>query len=180
MRRLSASRASTAVAVVAAIVAVLAVMGFPGLSFGQTTFSHGGSPSDVFMRVERFPQTCDPDGVPADSVTIMPLQVEVEVRSHLLVYFSFEWSMLGSHEVGQVNPELDGAGADSLSRSTGNPTGGHIGGTLMSSFPNVDPGTHTVDVFAAVGSVPGGGAHGRLFANLESCVLTVFVIPVAE
>ena len=89
MRGPSASRASTAVAVIAVIVAVLAVMGFPGLSFGQTTSIHGGSPSDVFMlREGRPPEVCTPDGVPFDSVKIMPLQVDVEVPSHLLVYFS--------------------------------------------------------------------------------------------
>jgi len=185
MRRLAVSRASTAVAVVAVLVAVLAVMVFPGLSFGQTNGIHGGSPSDVFMRSERFPETCDPDGVPVDGVRIMPLQVEVEVPSHLLAYFSFDWSGLESHESGQVNPVLGGAELDAFpSRYTGNATGAHMGETVMSSFPNVGPGTHTVDVSASVAAIgppfPGGGVRGRLFATLESCVLTVIVIPVAE
>ena len=180
MRTPSASRTSMAIAAMAVIVAVVAVMGLPGLSIGQTTGIHGGSPTDVFMRSERFPETCAPIGVNVDSVKIMPLQVEVEVPSHLLVYFSFEWSMLESHEVGQVNPELDGAEAAFIWRFTGNSTGTHIGGTVMSSFPNVDPGAHTVDVFAAVSSVPFGGMRGRLFANMENCVLTVMVLPAAE
>lgn len=177
MRRPSAPRASTAIAVVAAIVAVLAVM-FPSLGFGQSTLSRGGSPSDVFMRSERFPETCAPIGVNVDSVKVMPLQVEVEVPSHLLAYFSFELSMLDSYETAQVNPELDGEEAVFLWRFTGN-VGGRVSGTVMSSFPNVGPGTHTVDVFAAVGPIAGRAPDGRLFANMESCVLTVFVIPVA-
>jgi hypothetical protein len=181
MRGPSASRASTAVAVIAAIVAVLAVMGFPGLSFGQTASIHGGSPSDVFMlREGRPPDVCTPDGVPADSVKVMPLQVQVEAPSHLLVYFSFEWEGLSGHEGGQVSPELDGTGDGFLWRFPGDETRGLMGETVMSSFPDVDPGTHTVDVFAAVEAIPFGGDRGPLFANLQSCVLTVFVIPVAE
>jgi len=58
MRRLTASRAWAAVAVVAAIVAVLAVM-FPGLGFGQTTSSHGGMPSEVFMQTHVLPRASD-------------------------------------------------------------------------------------------------------------------------
>jgi hypothetical protein len=178
MRRPTASRTSTAVAVVAAVVAVLAVMGLPGLSFGQNTAIHGGSPSDVFMLRED--EGCAPDGVPADSVKIMPLPLELEEPSHLLVYFSFEWSSLDTREQGQVNPELDGTGDGFEWRFTGNGTAGTISGTVMSLFPNVDAGTHTVDVFAAVGLAEGGGERGRLFANLSNCVLTVMVLPAAE
>ena len=181
MRRLSASRASAVVAVIAAVVVVLAVMGFPGLSLGQTTSIHGGSPSDVFMlREGRPPEVCTPDGVPFDSVKIMPLQVEVDVPSHLLVYFSFEWADLDAHEGGQVHPELDGTGDGFMWRFPGNAHMALMGETVMSSFPDVDPGTHTVDIFASVSAIPRGTDHGPLFANLQSCVLTVFVIPVAE
>jgi hypothetical protein len=178
MRRPSASRASAAVAAVAVIIAVLAVTGFPGISFGQTTGFQGGSPSDVFMLREETPEGCAPIGVNADSVTIMPLQIEVGAASHVLAYFSFEWSTLAIREQGQVNPELDGTGDAFEWRFTGNP-GGRVSGTVMSSFPNVDPGTHTIDVFAAVAAIPGGTDQGPLFANLENCVLSVFVIPSA-
>jgi len=179
MRRPTASRTSTAVAVVAAVVAVLAVMGPPGLSFSQNTAIHGGSPSEVFMLRED--EGCAPDGVSADGMNFMPLQVELEEPSHLVAYFSFGWHSLDTHEQGQVNPELDGTpGGDGFEwRFTGNGTAGTISGTVMSSFPNIDAGTHTVDIYAAV-NLASGGPRGRLFAGLSDCVLTVMVLPAAE
>jgi len=175
MRRLAAPRASPVVAVVAAIAAVLAVMVFPGISFGQTTTSHGGSPSDVYTLGEREPERCTPIGVNVDGVNFMPLQVEVRVPSHLLIYFSFMWSGLDSYEGAEISPGLDGGGNGFPSRYTGNTLGRHMSGTVMSSFANVGPGTHTVDVYAAVAGL--GGTQGQIFASLESCLLTVFVMP---
>lgn len=181
MRRLSVPRTSTAVAIVAVIVAVLAVM-FPGLGFGQTSTSHGGTPSDVFMRSERFPDTCAPIGVNTDGVTVMPLQIEVPVRSHLVAFFSFEFVGLETHESAEVDPIVSGEETQTGSRFTGNQTGSHMGEMVMSSFPDVDPGTHTVEVYAAVAGnvpLPGGSVNGSLFATLENCSLTVIVTPVA-
>jgi hypothetical protein len=165
------------VAVVVATVAVLGVM--VGVGIGQTAGFHGGSPSDVYSLSERTPEGCAPIGVNSDGVGFMPLPVEIEEPSHLLAYFSFEWSGLESNEGGQVNPRLDAADLEAFpSRYTGNATGSFIGGTVMASFPNVGPGTHTVDVYAAVSAF--GGVHRRLFASLESCVLNVFFIPAAQ
>jgi hypothetical protein len=156
---------------------------FPGLGLGQTNgFPHGGTPSDVFMRSERFPDTCAPIGVNTDGVTVMPLQVDVPVPSHLLAFFSFEFVGLDTHESAQVGPIVAGEEALTFSRFTGNQTGSHEGNMVMSSFPNVDPGTHTVEVSAAVAGnvpLPGGSVHGSLFATLENCSLTVIVTPVA-
>lgn len=176
MRRVHAPRASTAVAVVAAIVAVLAVM-FPGLGFGQANGIHGGSPTDVFMQRAEDEQVCAPIGVNVDGVGIMPLQVEVEVPSHLLVYFSFELGGLDTNERAQVGPQLDGNGEDFDPVFAGN-TDGRVPATVMHSFPDVGPGTHIVDVFASVFQV-GPEDQGRLLASMGDCVFTVFVIPAA-
>ncbi len=178
MRRLAVRRTASA-GVLGVIITVVAVMAFSGVSIGDPTASHGGSPSDVYTLAEREPEQCAPIGVNADGVNFMPLQVEVEVPSHLLVYFSFEWSGLKSNEGGEVTPRLDAGDGAFPSRYTGNATGSFIGGTVMSSFPIVGPGTHTVDVYAAVAAIPFGSAQGQLFARLESCRLTVFVIPAA-
>jgi len=168
-----------AVAVVATIVAVLAMMGVPGLSFGQDTVIHGSSPSDVYTLEERAPEDCAPIGVTADGVSIMPLQVELEAPSHILAYFSFDLSGLDPWEQAQVNPELGGdpVGEGSYWRFTGNAKGRPQSATVMKVFPDQDAGTHTVNVYAAVAD-QFGGVHGQLAANLESCVLTVFVMPV--
>jgi hypothetical protein len=69
------------------------------------------------------------------------------------------------------------------SRFTGNATGNHEGKMVMNSFPDVEPGTHTVEVYAAVSGnypIPGGSVQGSLFATLENCSLTVIVTPVAD
>jgi len=170
MKRLS-------VPVVAAIAAVLAVMVFPGLSFSQTTGIHGGSPSDVYTLMEDHPD-CAPIGVNVDGVGVMPLQVNVDAQSHLVVYFSFELADLDAYETVQVNPQLDGGGAAGFDPNFGGGTFGDVtSATVMSSFPDVEVGTHTVDVYAAVARR--GDVHGALSAGLADCVLTVLVIPVA-
>jgi hypothetical protein len=177
MRRAPAPRASTAVAVVATIVAVLAVM-FPGLGFGQAHGIHGGSPTDVFMQRAEDEQVCAPIGVNADGVTIMPLQVEVNGPSHVLVYFSFELGGLDTNERAQVNPNLDGGGGADFDPVFSGNSDGRVPGTVMHVFPDVDPGTHTVDIFSSIFQV-GPRDQGQLLASMGDCVLTVFVIPVA-
>ena len=179
MRRVPAPRASTAVAVVAAIVAVLAVM-FPGLGLGQTTSIHGGVPSDVFTLMKD--KDCAPIGVTADGVGVMPLQLDVGTESNLLVYFSFELAGLDVYERVQVNPQLDGtAGGTAAADFDWLFTGGNFNdvtsSTVMSSFPDVEAGPHTVDIYAAVSRK--GQVSGQLHADLADCVLTVFAIPVA-
>ncbi len=183
MRRLSASKASTAVAVVAAIVAVLAVMAFPGFSIGQTTTSHGGSPSDVFTNTE--PETCaevDTFG----TAPILPTEVSVAATSNLLVYFSSEWSGL------QADTELllgflvnDDAGnfvtSPGFEWGLSNNARLHDSGTVMWSFDGVQPGTYVVLGDARTDPVPGprggGNTNNNPHATLENCALTVFVIP---
>lgn len=182
MRRPSAMKPSTAVAVVAAIVAVLAVM-FPGLGIGQPTTSHGGTPSDVFTKTQPAHASgagCVEDVNP-DSVTDFPLQIEVATTSHVLATFTFEWFGLERGEVGGLNLVLDGVGpgaeydfvAPEAPRARVNPNG-----TVMWSFPNVEPGTHTVAVFAVVNQL-GSIGDPDLGAGLENCSLTAFVMPVA-
>lgn len=177
MRRPSALKPSTAVAVVASIVAVLAVM-FPGLGFGQANGIHGGAPTDVFMKRVEDEQACAPIGVNADGVSVMPLQVGVEAPSHLLVYYSFELGGLDTHELAQVNPQLDGAGGADFDPVFAGNMDGRVPGTVMHFFPDVGSGLHTVDIFASVFEV-GPKDQGRLLASMGDCVLTVFVIPVA-
>jgi hypothetical protein len=174
MRGLSASRASTAVAVVTAIVGVLTMIGFAGLGIGQPTFSHGGPPSEVFMQTQAAPEACAE--VSAGSVFAMPQEIELTATSHVLAYFTFEWTGLDRGEFGLLNLVLDDVGAGSnyeFRRARINPNG-----TVMWSFPNIAPGTHTVSVYAAVDRL--GHTESDLVAGLENCALTVFVMPVAS
>lgn len=176
MRGLPASRASTAVAVLAAIVAVLAVM-FPGPGFGQTAFSHGGPPSDVYTRTH-------PGDICAElgfnTVTAMQQDFTLDVESNVLFYFTFELGALSAHETVNVEPGLDGIGAGNewLLGGPANASTGIFGtgtsGTLMWSFDHVAPGDHDVEMFARVA----GGDNPS--ADMNECAFTVFVIPVAD
>jgi len=179
MRGPSASRASTAVAVVSAIVAILAVI-LPGVGLGQPTTSHGGSPSDVFMQTQAAPEACAE--VPAGSLLAMPQELDLAVTSHVLAYFTFEWTGLDAKEFGALNLALDGVGIDQQYKFTGRESRINPNGTVMWSFPNVAPGTHTVAVFTAVDDLDliDSDEDSRLAAGLQNCALTVFVIPVAE
>jgi hypothetical protein len=165
-----------AVAVVATLVAVLAVMGVPGLSFGQGTVIHGGSPSDVYMLREPTQEGCVPDRVTIDGVSIMPLQIDLAEPSHVLVSFSFDVAGLDSNEKVVVGPRLDGSSDDfewlfyGSSRES-------APGSVTSVFPDQEVGTHYVDIYAELQSLH--GYQGRLDAGLGTCVLTVFVIPAA-
>jgi hypothetical protein len=172
MRRLSASRASTAVAVVAAIVAVLAVM-FPGLGFGQTTSSHGGSPSDVYTQTD--PGTCL--NAVFNGQTAMEQFVDLAVPSHVVAYFTFEFARLTTHERGHISMSLDGGPEVPVEgwRFSGT-TSTHTSGTVMWTFDNVAPGHHRVNMFGRVAAI---GDTDRSSADLNSCALTVLVSPVA-
>jgi len=160
--------------VVAAIVAVLAVM-FPGLGIGQTTESHGGTPSGVFMQTN--PDVCAVVGL--DEETAMEQQLTLASPSHLLVYFSYGWGSLGTHEEGKLAIRLDGQGP--TLNFPGNPPGRQAG-TLMFSFANVGAGSHTVDVSARVDPIPSSEhppVAPKTAAGVGPCALTVFVMPVA-
>ena len=179
MRRLSASRASTAVAVVAAIVAVLAVM-FPGLGFGQTTSSHGGSPSDVYTQTTPDPgNSCLAAG--PNGQTAMEQFFDIGAESHVVVYFTSEWARLNTHERGHISMGLDGRPETEVPvegwRFSGT-VSTHTSGTVMWTFDNVAPGHHRVNVFGRVAFIQ-TDASDRPSADLNACALTVFVIPVA-
>jgi len=173
MSRLTASRAWTAVAVVAAIVAVLAAM-FPGLGLGQTTSSHGGSPSDVYAQTD--PNTCLAAGFHGQ--TAMEQFFDVGAKSHVVVYFTFEWARLNTHEAGHISMSLDGGSEVPVEgwRSSGT-VSSQTSGTVMWTFDHVAPGHHRVNVFGRVAFI--AGDVDKSFADLNSCSLTVFVTPVA-
>jgi hypothetical protein len=185
MRRLTASRASTAVAIVATIVAVLAVM-FPGLGIGETTTSHGLTPTDVFSGTET--ETCavvDTFGI----APIMPTEVSVSETSNLLVYFTSEWSGMSTDtELLLTFRVNDGAGEVA---NTGFEWGltnngslrAHQSGTLMWTFDGIEPGVYSVFADARTDPVPGraggGNTNNNPSAVLENCAMTVFVVPAA-
>jgi hypothetical protein len=176
MSRLRAPRATTAVAVVAAIVAVLAVM-FPGLGFSQTTSSHGGSPSDVYTQTNSN-DTCmspSPNGTSA-----LEQFFDVGAESHVVVYFTFEWARLNTHEVGHISMGLDGRPETEVPSEPWRFSGTvstQTTGTVMWTFDNVAPGHHRVNVFAYVTFL--GTDAGKPSADLNGCALTLFVTPVA-
>jgi len=174
MRRLTASKAWAAAAVVAAIVAVLGVM--VGVGIADPGESHGGSPTDVFMN------TVEPSCTQADreGVHAMGTAVDFDQGSHLLVYFTSQWSglnddkeLLLGFEILDVNGEVfrSPVWADGTAQST------QGSGTVMWTFEDVPAGDYTVQMFAQVrtGSVPAHAAGTH--ALLENCALTVFVIP---
>jgi hypothetical protein len=177
MRGIAGHRGWISAAIGTAIGAVLAVTVTAGVGIGAPTTSHGGSPSDVYMKTQPAPQACV-DDINPDSVTAFPLEIDVAVTSHVLAYFTFEWTGLDRGEVGLLNLVLDGTGPGSQydfakTRARINPNG-----TVMWSFPNVAQGSHTVAVFAWVDRIGSIGTPD-LLAGLENCSLTVFVMPSA-
>jgi hypothetical protein len=177
MRRTTGSRAATAGAVLGTIVVTIAVTVFPGVGIGQPTTSHGASPSDVYMKTQPAPEACV-ENINPDSVTAFPLEIEVAATSHVLAYFTFEWTGLDLGEVGGLNLILEGADSSGQydfvkTRARINPSG-----TVMWSFPNVAQGTHSVAVFAVVNEI-GRIGDPDLLAGLENCSLTALVVPVA-
>jgi hypothetical protein len=184
MRWPSVPRASTAVAVVAAVVAVLAVM-FPGLGFGQTSTSHGGTPSDVYTTTGPPPgEICtyvDTFGV----APILPTRVTVAATSNLLVYFTSEVSGLEADTelllTFRVNDDAGNEVAQMGEWGVSNDPRLHDSKTIMWSFDSVAPGTYDVFVDGRTDPVPGppggGNTNNNPSAALEQCALTVFVNP---
>jgi hypothetical protein len=166
-------------AVVGSVVTLLAVLALPGVGLGETTTSHGLTPSDVYSTTE--PDVCHPDKIGTDAVALLPTVVEVGQKSHLVVYFASMWSgfevdsvlvrkveIVGENGFFENSPDFDVS-----------PGQVHSSGTLMWAFENIDPGTYTVEATAAL--YPEHGAfisHGS-GVNLQSCALTVFVSPAA-
>jgi hypothetical protein len=168
-------------ALLGGLVVLLGVLAVPGLGFGETSSFQGGSPSDVFMSTE--PDVCN-GGDPVGNdppVALLPTTVEVGQDSHVLVYFASMWSGFERDSVLVRRVELfDGNGFFESSPDFGvSPGQVHSSGTIMWTFEDIDPGTYTVQVTAAL--YPENGAfitHGSSGANLQSCALTAFVIPV--
>jgi hypothetical protein len=178
MRRHSASGASTAVAVVAAIVAILAVT-FPRVGFGGTIFSHGGSPSDVYTQTTPDPSNSCLAAGPNGQIA-MEQFFDLGAESHVVVYFTFEWARLSTHERGHISMGLDGRPETEVPlegwRFSGT-VSSHTSGTVMWTFDNIAAGHHRVNVFARVGSIEHDAAARS--ADLNACALTVLVTPVA-
>jgi len=171
-----AFKTSTAVALVAAVMASLAVA-LPGL--GQTTSSHGRSPSDVYMQTTPDPgNTCLNAG--HNGQTAMQQFFDLGAESHVVVYFTFEWALLSLHERGHISMGLDGRPETEVPAEGWRFSGtvsSHTSGTVMWTFDNVAPGHHRVNVFARVASIQHDAEERS--ADLNSCALTVFVMLVA-
>jgi hypothetical protein len=174
-----------AAAVLGAVVALIAVIALPGLGIGETSTSHGVTPSDVYT-------TTEPDGC-ADVDTfgeapILPTQVSVSSTSNLLVSFTAEWVGLDADTELLINLRAnDDSGNEVVNTSfewgVSNDPRLHDSGTLMWSFDGIEPGVYTVFVDARTDPVPGppggGNTHNNPSAGMGNCALTVFVIPTA-
>ena len=168
-------RTSAAIGVCVGV--VFAVLVFPGVGIGAPTTSHGGSPSDVYMKTQPAPEECV-GNINPDSVTAFPLEIEIASTSHVLAYFTFEWHGLERGEAGLLNLVLDGTGPGSQYDFARTERRINTTGTVMWSFPNVAPGTHTLEVFAWIDQV-GSIGNPDFLAGLENCSLTAFVMPAA-
>jgi hypothetical protein len=177
MKTMPWKRGWTSAAIGVCVGVVFAVVVFPGVGMGAPTTSHGGSPSDVYMKTQPAPEECV-ENINPDSVTAFPLEIEVPATSHVLAYFTFEWHGLERGEAGLLNLVLDGTGSDSQYDFARTEPRINTTGTVMWSFPNVASGTHTLEVFAWIDQV-GSIGNPDLLAGLENCSLTAFVMPAA-
>ncbi len=175
-----------AAAVLGAVVALIAVVALPGLGIGETTTSHGLTPSDVYTSTE--PEGCgdvDTFGVPP----ILPTEVSVSSASNLVVYFTSEWSGFSADTELLINFRVNDDAGNEVD-STGFEWGVsldyprlHDSGTFMWTFDDVQPGVYEVFVDARTDPVPGppggGNTNNNPIAGMGNCALTVFVIPAA-
>lgn len=158
-----------AVAVVTTTIAVLAVMTSVGV--GVPRSSKGGTPTAVFMTTDS--DVCHEGSIGRRHKSLLPTAVEVTETSHLLMYFTGVWSGIDAKTA--LLTDLWLANADLTRQSggfidSGGPT--HHFGTMMWTFRNVPAGSYNAEVAARVS--PGDGR-----ATMQSCALTVFVMPVA-
>jgi hypothetical protein len=81
-----------AAAVFGAVVALIALVALPGLGIGETTTSHGLTPSDVFTSTE--PGSCNPSGekIGSEPESVLPTAVHVGEESLVVAYFTSTWS----------------------------------------------------------------------------------------
>jgi hypothetical protein len=173
-----------AAAMLGAIIVLISVVALPGIGVGETTTSHGVTPSDVYTSTE--PEVCA-DVDTFGTAPILPTEVTVETRSNLLVYLSSEWSgmeadteLLLSFRVNEAGEFLMGT---PFEWGVSNDPRLHDSGTVMWSFDGVEPGVYEVLGDARTDPVPGprggGNTNNNPAAVLENCALTVFVIPAA-
>ena len=165
-----------------AAVALIALIALPGVGIGETTTSHGSSPSDVYTTTE--PEICAfPDTF--GQAPILPTNVTVAAASNLLVSFS--------SEVSGLNGDTELLLSFTVTDDAGNPVVGmgewgvsndprlHDSKTVIWSFDDVAPGAYDIFVDARTDPVPGprggGNTNNNPAAAMEHCALTVFVIP---
>jgi hypothetical protein len=172
-----------AAAVLGAVVALIALVALPGLGIGETTTSHGASPSDVFTNAETEVCAEVPFG---EGSGAMFTPVTFDQESHLLVYFTFEGSGFGPRTELLLGPELEDEAGDVVQGRpfewgfVGNAAGAHTSGTVMWTFEDVPAGSYIIAMTHRVETVPSGLPGGNEpSAVMENCVLTVFVNPVA-
>ena len=159
-------RRTTSVSVAATTtVALLVVM--VGVGIGQPIFSHGGTPTDVYTQTlgSANDEVCAE--VPVDGVAAMPLEFHVGDPSLVVAVASFAFEGLDARELAVAHLALDDSapGVADTWFTAQIPRVSFAQGTLTWSFPNVQPGDHTVTVYAAVQAIPGRSAGG---ADLSS------------
>jgi hypothetical protein len=155
---------------------------FPGLGIGETTTSHGLTPTDVFSTngpgVNNEPSVCNPDPdskIGTQPVSVLPTAVHVGQDSLLVAYFTSTWSV-PSGSLDELVLGLRIEGGDSSPDSITHTGNGHGVGTIMWSFPNVPAGDYTVEATAHLAGAPGTSSK-QSGVNLQACSLTVFVVP---
>jgi hypothetical protein len=157
------------------VVAVLAVMVLPGLGIGQPTSSHGGTPSDVFMSTD---PACATPGMRQREALSTPVAVSEE--SHVIVSFSAEWALDPGVE-GLLTFDLGNADTGWFTDFEWGVPGSrmHTTQSVTWTFADVPAGDYNAIAYARVDPMPLGPGGGRASAVLDSCALTVFVIPAA-
>jgi hypothetical protein len=174
-----------AATVTSTIVAVLAVM-FPGLGIGETTTSHGLTPTDVF-RQYRNRDVCS-SGHHRHSIDHADGGQRLGDLD-LLVYFTSKWSGMSTDtELLLTFRVNDGAGEVANTGfewglSNNGSLRAHQSGTLMWTFDGIEPGVYSVFADARTDPVPGraggGNTNNNPSAVMENCAMTVFVVPAA-
>jgi hypothetical protein len=169
-------------ALIGASAAVIVVVALPGIGLGETSTSHGGTPTDVYTSTE--PGICSgEEPVGTEPAALLPTAVQVTEASDVIAYFTSTWSTSGSPTSLLMTLQIEGE--DFLETSpqwiANTATGGsernaHDVGTVMWAFHDVAAGDYAVEATASIAGFPGTNTSG---ANLQACALTVFVVPPA-
>lgn len=156
-------------------VTMLVVVSFPVLGIGEPTTSHGGTPSDVFTAVD---PTCATPGMRQREALSTP--VTVGELSNVIVSFAAEWALdpgveglltfdLGNAETGWFTDFEWGVPGSRM----------HVTQSVSWTFGDIPSGDYNAIAYARVDPMPLGPGGGRASAVLDSCALTVLVVPVA-